>query len=111
MQDKLLIVTKIKKTIDYINNVLVNFPKVEYILRNNISDNFYKLLELVYQANIHKDIFYMKESVVKIRMIEYYLKISFDKKYISFKKYENIGNYLLEINKMINSWMLYEKSK
>lgn len=111
MQDKLLIVTKIKKTIDYINNVLVNFPKVEYILRNNISDNFYKLLELVYQANIHKDIFYMKEAVVKIRMIEYYLKISLNKKYISFKKYENIGNYLLEINKMINSWMLYEKNK
>ncbi len=111
MQDKLLIVTKIKKTIDYINNVLVNFPKIEYILRNNISDNFYKLLELVYQANIHKDIFYMKEAVVKIRMIEYYLKISFDKKYISFKKYENIGNYLLEINKMINSWMLYEKNR
>ena len=53
----------------------------------------------------------MKESVIKIRMIEYYLKISLDKKIISFKKYENIGNYLLEINKMINSWILYEKSK
>ncbi len=53
----------------------------------------------------------MKESVVKIRMIEYYLKISLDKKIISFKKYENTGSYLLEINKMINAWILYEKSK
>lgn len=111
MQDKLLIITKIKKTINYVNDVLINYPKSEYILKNNISDSFYNLLELIYRANIHKDIFYMKESVIKIRMIEYYLKISLDKKIISFKKYENIGNYLLEINKMINSWILYEKSK
>lgn len=111
MQDKLLIVTKVKKTIDYINNILVNFPKVEYVLKNNISNDFYNMLELIYKANIHKDIFYMKEAIVKIRMIEYYLKISLDKKIISFKKYENIGKYLLEINKMINSWMTYEKSK
>ena len=111
MQDKLLIVTKIKKTIDYIDKILVNYPKSEYILRNNISDCFYSLLEFIYKANVHKDIFYMKESVVKIRMIEYYLKISLDKKIISFKKYENTGSYLLEINKMINAWILYEKSK
>jgi hypothetical protein len=53
----------------------------------------------------------MKESIVKIRMIEYYIKISLEKKFISFKKYENIGNNLLEINKMINSWCLNEKNK
>lgn len=111
MQDKLLIVSKIKKTIDYIDKVLINYPKSEYILRNNISDCFYSLLEFIYRANVHKDIFYMKESVVKIRMIGYYLKISLDKKIISFKKYENTGSYLLEINKMINAWILYEKSK
>ena len=53
----------------------------------------------------------MKESIVKIRMIEYYIKISLNKKIISFKKYENIGKYLLEINKMINMWALNEKIK
>ena len=111
MQDKLLIISKIKKTISYIDNVLVNFPKTEYILKNNISSNFYDLLELAYKANIHKDVFFMKESIVKIRMIEYYIKISLNKKIISFKKYENIGKYLLEINKMINMWALNEKIK
>lgn len=53
----------------------------------------------------------MKESLVKIRMIEYYIKISLEKKIISFKKYENIGKFLLEINKMINVWALNEKNK
>ena len=111
MQDKLLIVSKIKKTIAYIDNVLINFPNTEYILKNNIISNFYELLELIYKANIHKDIFFMKESIVKIRMIEYYVKISLEKKIISFKKYENIGKYLLEINKMINVWANNEKNK
>ena len=57
MQDKLLIVSKIKKTISYVDNVLINFPNTEYILKNNIVSNFYDLLELIYKANIHKDIF------------------------------------------------------
>lgn len=111
MQDKLLIISKIKKSIIYIQNVLINFPNTEYVLKNNIIDSYYELLELVYKANIHKDIFYMKESIVKIRMIEYYIKTSLEKKIISFKKYENIGKHLLEINKMINTWALNEKSK
>ena len=80
MQDKLLIVSKIKKTISYVDNVLINFPNTEHILKNNIISNFYDLLELVYKANIHKDVFFMKESLVKIRMIEYYIKISLEKK-------------------------------
>ena len=62
MQDKLLIVSKIKKTISYVDNVLINFPNAEYVLKNNIISNFYDLLELVYKANIHKDVFFMKES-------------------------------------------------
>lgn len=111
MQDRLLIVTKVKKIINYVNKVLENYPKTEYVLRNNISACFYEVLELVYRANIHKDIFYMKECIVKIRMIDYYIKISFDKKLVSGTKYNNIGKYLVEINKMINGWIFYEKSK
>ena len=87
MQDKLLIISKIKKTISYVDNVLINFPNTEYVLKNNIISNFYDLLELIYKANIHKDIFFMKEGIVKIRMIEYFIKTSLEKKIISFKKY------------------------
>lgn len=111
MQDRLLIVIKIKKTIEYVDKVLINYPKVEYVLRNNIINTFYMLLENIYRSNIYKDINYMKESIVNIKMIEYYIKISLDKELISYKKFDNIGKYLLEINKMINSWLINEKSK
>lgn len=111
MQDQLLIITKLKKTIEYIEKVTKNFPHTEYILKNKLTDKLYNLLELAYKSNIHKDIFYMKEIIVNIRLLEYYIKLALDKKIISFKKYENIGNYLLEINKMVNSWIKYEKNK
>lgn len=111
MEDKLLITIKIKKTIIYIENIIANFPNKELVLKNNIISTLYEMLELTHKANIHKDIFYMKELIVKIRMLEFYIKKCLDKKIISFKKYENIGNFLLEINKMVNSWVKYEKSK
>lgn len=111
MQDKLLIVSKIKKSIDYVDKVLINFPNSEHVIKNNIISSYYELLELAFKANIHKDPFYMRECIVKIRMIEYYIKVGFEKKLISLKKYENIGKHLLETNKMIVTWANNEKNK
>ena len=111
MQDKLLIITKVKKTIDYLEKVVINYPHTEVILKNEIINNLYELLELTYRANIFKEEKYMKEIIVKIRMLEYYIKKSLDKKIISFKKYEIIGNHFLKIIKMVNSWILSEKNK
>ena len=53
----------------------------------------------------------MKKIVVEIKMIEFYTKLSVDNKLISYKKFNNIGNYLLEINKMVNSWIINEKKR
>jgi len=111
MQDKLIIVVKVKKTFDYVSKVVVNYPHKELVLKNRILDSFYDLLELVYKANIYKDVNYMKEILVCIRMIEFYIKSSLDKGLISYKKFSNIGSYLLEINKMVNSWILHEKTR
>ena len=43
-------------------------------------------------------------------MLDYYLKISYEKKIINKRKYEVISNYLLEITKMIYGWIC-EKSR
>lgn len=111
MQDKLIIATRVKKTIDYIEKMTSNYPNSEIILKNKIIKSCYELLELVYRANLYRDTNSMKDIIVKIRMIDYYIKKSFNKKIINIKKYEIIGNNLLEINKMVNSWIINEKSK
>ena len=111
MQDKLLIITKTKKSINYIEKIVKNYPHTETMLKNKLVCSYYDLLELVYKANIYKEINCMKDILVKLRVIEFYIKLSLDKKLINFKKYEIIGNNLLEINKMVNSWIIYEKTK
>lgn len=111
MQDKLLISNKIKKTIIYIEKMLENYPHTENILKNRIIDKSYELLELTYKANIYKESCYMKNIIVDIRMLEFYIKKSLDKKIINYRKYEVLGNHFLEINKMVNSWILNEKVK
>ena len=111
MQDKFLIATKVKKTIIYMEKMLENYPHTENVLRNKIIDKAYNLLENTYKANIYKEINYMKEILVDIKMLEFYIKKSLDKKIINFKKYEVIGNHFLELNKMISAWIVYEKKK
>lgn len=111
MQDKLLIATRIKKTITYIDGATINFPHVERFLRNKIIGACYELLESVYSANVYKDDDHKKEILVKVKMVEYYVKTSLDKELISYKKFEVIGRNLLEINNMIKAWLKNEKSK
>ena len=111
MKDKLLIINKIKKTITYINNSIYNYPHNYIVLKNNISTTLYDILELSYRANAYQDINYMKDLIIKIRILEYYIKESNDLKLISYKKFYNIGTFLLDIIKMTNAWITYETNK
>jgi len=106
--DKLLIITKIKKTIVYLDNIVDNFPLKETILRDNLKNTIYQLLEIAYRANINVDekrLIHQRELLVKMKMLDFYIKISCDKKIINYKKYEKIGVHLLMITKLIQAWI------
>lgn len=111
MQDKFIIALKIKKTIEYVKKSVDNYPHGYVILKNNIMDSFYTLLRLSYKASVYKEINIMKDIVVEIKMIEYFIKVSCNYELISFKKFNNIGKYLLEINAMVNSWIKNETDR
>ena len=111
MQDKFIIASKIKKTIEYVKKSINNYPHEYVSLKNNIIDSFYYLLKHSYKASVYKDINIMKDSVVEIKMIEYFIKVSYKNKLISYKKFDNISKYLLEINLMVNSWIKNETDR
>lgn len=113
MNDKLNIIIDIKKTIMYLDNIIVNYPKVEFTLKNNIDINMYKLLKNIYRANIMKDnrVVYQRELLINIKMIDYYLYVSFKKKIISKKNYESSIKYLDKIVRNIYGWINSEKNK
>ncbi len=114
MYEKLEVVNDIKKTIFYLDKIIVNFPRTEKVLKDKISNTYYEVLELIYFSNLLdvKDrIVYQKRIISKIKMIDFYFKMALDKKYISYKRYLKIGNYLLNIIKQLYGWIRYEKSK
>ena len=111
MYDRLVIATKVKKTIEYIEKTVRNYPHEEKELKNRIINTSYDLLDNVYYANLTKDINSMKNVIVKIKMIDYCLNVSVHRELISLKKYDSVGNYLLEVNKMVNTWIKNETKK
>ena len=55
MNDKLLIASKYKKTIEYILKITDNYPHRYLDLKSNISDTCFDILENIYIGNINKD--------------------------------------------------------
>jgi len=51
MNDKLLIITKLKKTIEYIDKILDNYPHKYIELKQRLIDSLFDLLEIAYLAN------------------------------------------------------------
>lgn len=112
MVDNFKVVINLKKTILYLDKIIVNFPSSEKILRDKISMTMYDILEDVYMASDFKEKrrYYQFKVITGIKMVDFYLKIACDKKYISYKKYQKVALHLLDILKQIYGWIKNEKS-
>lgn len=108
MNDKLLIASKYKKMIEYIFKITDNYPHKYFDLKNRIIDTSFDILEIIYISNIDNS--NKKFIVPKIKMLDYYMKLSYKNNIITKRKYEVVSNYLLEIIKMIIGWS-NEKTK
>ena len=105
-EDRLLIITRLKKTYEYILKSLENYPHRYLELKQHIDNTILEMIELCYIANNG----YEKEKnkiicLSKLSMVDYYLKLSCKKEIISKKKYESISKHLLEIKLMLISWI------
>lgn len=108
MNEKLLIAKKTKKTIEYIVNLTDNYPHKYIELKSRIINTSFDILEMIYLSNIDNS--NKKYIIPKLKMLDYYFKLSYKKEIISKRKYEVISNYLLEIVKMVMGWS-NEKSR
>lgn len=112
MRDKFKLINNFKKTIIYLDKIVINFPNNEKVLKDKIMNTIYDVLEFAYLANeLENRIIYQKKIISKIKMIDFYFKIALDKKYINYKKYIKISNNLLNNLKIIYGWIKYEKVK
>ena len=107
--EKFRVIQFIRELIVASDKVLENYPKSELELKNRLRNNSYDLLELAYEANSVNDIDYKKELLFKvtskIKVIDFLVNLSYDKKLINQKKYYNLGNKLNDIAKYANGWL------
>ncbi len=112
MNDKFKIAKYIKEFIILLDDFLLNYPKKYFELRNRLVNDTYSLLELVYSAN-YTDLNMRKpiqiKALMKINLIDFYIEESFRRRIISEKQSLKLSNKLLNINKMIYSWIENEK--
>lgn len=114
MDDKLLIIVRIKKSIQYIDKLLENYHKNEQTLRNNTKKELYALLKTAYAANLEVNEDRVKEQrrmLIELKMINFYLDTAYQKKMISDKQYINIGKHLLDIFVMTKAWIQSEMNE
>ena len=51
MKDNLVMISNFKKTILYLDKVIINFPGNEKVLKDKITSSMYDVLECMYMAN------------------------------------------------------------
>ena len=104
MNSNFALLNNSKKTIAYINKQLINYPKSEVVLKQNIEHNMYEIIELIFSYSIDDveriKVKYLKDLIIKLSMLDFYVASSFEKRIISKKKFESTSMYIIEIRKI-----------
>ena len=108
IKNKLIIERVARKTVRYIEKNTSNFPKNYKVLKDKIISSCYLLLESIIRANVYQEVIYKKEVVVQIQMLNFYLEESLNKGLLTEKKFISYTNHLIEIDKMVRSWITSE---
>lgn len=107
--EKFKIIQFVRELIVMIDNNMDNFPKKDIELKKRIRSNSFDILELVYEANTSSEIEYKKKLLLrvlaKVKIVDFLLNLSYDKKIITEKKYYKFGNKMDDIIKYLNGWI------
>ena len=103
------IIKKVKAYILFLEKVLKNFPKKDYIARNIIYETSLDILYLVIKANYCEDLLerkeYQKEILILIHMLDFYLERGFYFHHLNEETLKVNSEKLTEITKMIYGWI------
>lgn len=105
-EEKFKVINFIRELIIYIDKYLNNFPKKDIEIKNRIKNLSYDLLELAYKANISEEnkIKYINEMIAKIKVLDFFINLCYDKEIINMKRYTKFGEKLDDILKYSIGW-------
>ena len=115
MNNNFNLLNKMKKTNLYIESLIKNFQKKEFVLKNNLEKSMFKTIELIFTYNVQATFRlkekYLKDLMVELSMLNYYIELAYEQKYISKHQRDVVGRYLIEIRKMVFGVIQNEKDK
>ncbi len=106
--ERFLIVKYMKQFILSLDEIIINYPNKEMVVKNRLHSDSLDILECIYRANLEENLEerskYQNQILSKISMLDFYLEKSYKKKYISEKLCQKKCNELLKISKMVYQW-------
>lgn len=106
--EKFQIVILIQKLIRDEDLYLLNFPRKEMELKQNIKNTSLELLKLVYEANItgnaERQNMLQEKSLALVKFIDFLINLCYEKQIINSKKYIRFGESLEKILRYILAW-------
>ena len=107
--EKFKIIQFIRELILMIDKDMDNFPKKDIEIKNRIRMCSYDILEKTYIANTMENIPNKKEIllevIAKLKIVDFLLNLSYDKKIITQKRYYKFGEKIDDIVKYTTGWI------
>ena len=108
-EEKFKTIQFIRELIIYLDNMLENFPKKDIEISRLIKEKSYEMLELAYLANTTMDLKErqkdLEKIIVKVKLLDFFVNMSYDKKIINQKKFLKVGQRLDDIIKCNTGWL------
>lgn len=109
IKDKFKIVILVKEFLQTADENLVNFPKKEIELKQEIMRRGYDLLFTVNEANVtsiamkRRDL--IERAIALIKQLDFLIKMCAEKQIINYKKYYKFGEKLEQIIRYLIGWL------
>ena len=109
MNDRFLVVKYMKSFICNIEDMVVNFPRKDFVIKNKIISDSLDILELIYLGNSIEDNKEIKLKILsKLSMLDFYLERSYKNNIISEKVLKKYSNKIASITRLIYGWLRSE---
>lgn len=106
------VINNMKKFIEYLDDILVNYPHKQLVLRDKIEKTSYDMLSLTYYANtIENRLDLQKRILSMVAMLDFYIERSYNLKCINIKAYKAGEAKIRDIRKIIYGWIKSNDSK
>lgn len=107
-KEKFVVIEEIRKLIVNIDKYLINFPKKEIEIKQQISIASKEMLLYAYEANSsensEKRIDLQEKIIARLKYIDFLINLCYEKQIINGKRYLKFGESLDYILKYANGW-------